>query len=409
MARAGSLTWQVGSWDSVDNGGRYDAFDLVAGIKESKGHSEHQDARHQPGADFQVGIDSESGMESLLQTGHDVGKATEYDSNKHKGGEEDATLTTTRHLPRDSCKDDEAVAGHTLGGKGVSMTPISLARNVEVGAIARTGRLGNDVMIEPDMRSIEHGQTMAQKSTDVDGAAADEPWVDPPLGTSVEGVTNPKGARKWQKDITKGITGAETACAGNDPCEGSVDLELLTGYIAVPLLAMELEFLNNARSEYKGLQPNSKLEEDLKKCMPKLVLASGLHGLINVVILYDKECISGKIWDSFKPALHADLRYVFMPLLETTERHWLLLVADLCEHYFLVYDSLSSAVHKSMQALVDSAMIRNCYLLLEHNFCLSFQPTLVGGVNHVTQVVVSVGTSEEDCVSACIPTIKHLR
>ena len=99
---------------------------------------------------------------------------------------------------------------------------------------------------------------------------------------------------------------------------------------------------------------------------------------------------------------------MFIPLLETTERHWLLLVVNLCDRYFLVYDLLSSAVQKSMQALVDSTVIRNCYLLLGHNFCLSFQWTLVGGVNYITQVVVNVGTGELDFISTCVPTIKPL-
>ena len=69
-----------------------------------QGHGEHQDVGHQSGADFWVGIDSESGIESLPQTENNVGKAIEHDSSKHKGGEEDAMLTTTKHIPRDSCE-----------------------------------------------------------------------------------------------------------------------------------------------------------------------------------------------------------------------------------------------------------------------------------------------------------------
>ncbi|KAJ8430634.1 hypothetical protein Cgig2_026379 [Carnegiea gigantea] len=140
-------------------------------------------------------------------------------------------------------------------------------------------------------------------------------------------------------------------CAGSDPCEGSVDPEVLRGYIVVPFLVMELELLNNVKSRFKGLWPNRKLEEDLKECMIKLVPANWLRGLINVVpkagagdksgrycidnltmdmftellqrwqqtysklcwmpvILHNKAHISGKIRDSFKLAPHADLRYV---------------------------------------------------------------------------------------------------
>ena len=79
-----------------------------------------------------------------------------------------------------------------------------------------------------------------------------------------------------------------------------------------------------------------------------------------------------------------------MPLLETTKSHWLLLVADLHECCFLVYGSLSRVVDKNKQALVDSAMSRNCYLWLESNFCVSFEPTMVGGVNCVTHIVINV-------------------
>jgi len=35
------------------------------------------------------------------------------------------------------------------------------------------------------------------------------------------------GAWKRHKDMTKGMTGAETGCASSDPCEGRVDPEVL--------------------------------------------------------------------------------------------------------------------------------------------------------------------------------------
>ena len=72
------------------------------------------------------------------------------------------------------------------------MTPISSARNVEVGTTAGIDGLGNDVMIEPDMQSRKHGLTTAQESTDVDGVTTDEAWVDPPLSMSIESVNNPE-------------------------------------------------------------------------------------------------------------------------------------------------------------------------------------------------------------------------
>ncbi|KAJ8429742.1 LOW QUALITY PROTEIN: hypothetical protein Cgig2_023131 [Carnegiea gigantea] len=46
-----------------------------------------------------------------------------------------------------------------------------------------------------------------------------------------------------------------------------------------------------------------------------------------------------------------------MPLLETTEGHWLLLVADLREWCFFVYDSLRSPANKNRRELVENARI----------------------------------------------------
>lgn len=43
-------------------------------------------------------------MKSLPQTGNDLGEVIEHDNSKHKGEEEDVKLTTTKHIPRDSCE-----------------------------------------------------------------------------------------------------------------------------------------------------------------------------------------------------------------------------------------------------------------------------------------------------------------
>ncbi|KAJ8422226.1 LOW QUALITY PROTEIN: hypothetical protein Cgig2_000331 [Carnegiea gigantea] len=113
------------------------------------------------------------------------------------------------------------------------------------------------------------------------------------------------------------------------------------------------------------------------------------------VILHNKVHISGTIWDRLKPAPYTSLRYVFMPLLKTTESRWLLLVRDLRERCFLVYNLLPSGVDKNRQELVDSAVSHNCYLWLEVIFCVSFERTVAGGV--------------EDCISAFdVPTVQHL-
>ncbi|KAJ8426950.1 LOW QUALITY PROTEIN: hypothetical protein Cgig2_022632 [Carnegiea gigantea] len=144
----------LASWDSVDHGVRYDAFELVAGIKESKGvltfeerlewacvelcaeqgkhitrvkelearlnmcqaHSEHQDV----GINLEL-ISSKSGMDNLLWTGNDLGKATEHDNSKCKGVEEDAMLTTIEHISGDSCE-----------GQNMATRPIDIAAPPEL-------------------------------------------------------------------------------------------------------------------------------------------------------------------------------------------------------------------------------------------------------------------------------------
>ncbi|KAJ8435239.1 hypothetical protein Cgig2_015642 [Carnegiea gigantea] len=52
-----------------------------------------------------------------------------------------------------------------------------------------------------------------------------------------------------------------------------------------------------------------------------------------------------------------------MALLETSDGHWLLLVTDLRERSFIVYDSLPSPAAKSRRELVDSAVSRLVTLL----------------------------------------------
>ncbi|KAJ8439203.1 LOW QUALITY PROTEIN: hypothetical protein Cgig2_003416 [Carnegiea gigantea] len=399
--------------------------------------------------------------------------------------------------------DEVDMARHIAPRKGVTMASTSSVGNMKVGTGAGTEGLGNEATIELGMQSVDHGLSMAVESTTVDGADADEAYVDPPLGLPVtnpngdtqrtpeserttshdtkdvpcerDGVgkssniltcmkrrpqcrkpiavhgtpytdpTRMPGARKTQKDMTEGITGAETAYAGSDPCDGTADEEVLdvqaitvegscmglsaedlnnlkltkqvlTGYITMPLLATELELPNNVRSSDVLLRLTAAFtlwgrEEDLKECIPKLVSASWLRGLINVVLKaragdrYRRFCIGNLAMDmftellhrrqhtypklcymsvflkhltsdSFKPAPQADLRYVrykncykwehidglfmnmltnvFMPLLETTK------------------------VDKNRQALVDNAVGRNYYLWLEFHFCVFFEPSLMG-------------------------------
>ncbi|KAJ8427792.1 hypothetical protein Cgig2_032851 [Carnegiea gigantea] len=64
------------------------------------------------------------------------------------------------------------------------------------------------------------------------------------------------------------------------------------------------------------------------------------------VTLHNKKRISGIIWDSFKATPPPDI----------SDGHWLLLVGDLRERSFLIYDSLPSPAAKSRWELVDSTM-----------------------------------------------------
>ncbi|KAJ8441664.1 hypothetical protein Cgig2_019051 [Carnegiea gigantea] len=344
--------------------------------------------------------------------------------------------------------------------------PASGVGNVELGTGAATTGVGEDVAVEEVVSSVDHGRPMAPETIDVavEDAAVDEACADPPLGQSGENVANPAGdvdrtagsdssgnpdvegvpyegegagdssnivacmkrrprcrkpaavygtpyidptwhhrGRKKQKDLTDEGMRAEKAPGGDEPSEG----EVLAAYITASLSATEKELLNTVRGRYKGLRSNSKVwEEDAKECLPKLVPASWLRGLINVVpnpgagdkfgrycignlaidmftellhrwqhtylklcwmsiflkhhmnvTLHNKACIAAMIWDTFKRPPYADVRYVFIPLLKTTEGHWLLQVVDLRDHCFVVYDSLPNAADKNRQALIDSARI----------------------------------------------------
>ncbi|KAJ8435705.1 LOW QUALITY PROTEIN: hypothetical protein Cgig2_002662 [Carnegiea gigantea] len=217
-------------------------------------------------------------------------------------------------------------------------------------------------------------------------------------------------------------------------------MQVLTGYISAPLSAIEMELVTNVRSRFKGICPNGRKclrltcvltltnrEEDLQGGGPvevstearacKLVMGphpcgskagdkSGKYCIGNLamdlftellhrrqqnypnicwmsvllkhhtsVTLHNKGRISGIIWGSFKATPQPD---VFMPLLETSDGHWLLLVTDLRECSFLVYDSLPNPMTKSRRELVDSAVNRLCVLWLVLQICVSFEPTPVG-------------------------------
>ncbi|KAJ8426988.1 hypothetical protein Cgig2_033846 [Carnegiea gigantea] len=184
--------------------------------------------------------------------------------------------------------------------------------------------------------------------------------------------------------------------------------QVLTAYMSTPLSAMKLELLNNVRSRFKGLRPNSKQwyvvalhymslfwqqcclaftlwngDEDLNECMSKL-------GLINVVPKTEagdrsRKCASvTSRWKCSRSSITGGN----IPTPNCVGcRSLVALVIDLIEQYFLVYNSLQSTVDKNRQELLDSAR----------------------GVMYFADIVHNVATCEEDCTSACIPMVHHLR
>ncbi|KAJ8424262.1 LOW QUALITY PROTEIN: hypothetical protein Cgig2_019207 [Carnegiea gigantea] len=189
-------------------------------------------------------------------------------------------------------------------------------------------------------------------------------------------------ARKSKKEMKEGVTGADEAPAVDDPAEGSVDppildvqplsvegssispsveelnkfklmKEVLAGYIFTPLSATRMELVTKiGRKAYSSACRSS--------CRQVGYGASSMwfqRGSCVQVTLHNKGHISGVIWDNLKATPQPDVRYVLLPLLEKTNEHWFLLVADLRERSFLVYDSLPSPVAKIRRELVDSARI----------------------------------------------------
>ncbi|KAJ8439442.1 hypothetical protein Cgig2_021556 [Carnegiea gigantea] len=71
--------------------------ELEARLNMCEAHSEHPDARRQPGS-----IHSESGLETLARAGTELQEGTEHDSSELKGGEDNATFPTIGHIPGDS-------------------------------------------------------------------------------------------------------------------------------------------------------------------------------------------------------------------------------------------------------------------------------------------------------------------
>ncbi|KAJ8432413.1 LOW QUALITY PROTEIN: hypothetical protein Cgig2_013827 [Carnegiea gigantea] len=249
---------------------------------------------------------------------------------------------------------------------------------------------------------VTRGSLEVEKLTVVHGS----PFTDP---------TRLSGARKSKKEMKEGVTGVDEPHAVDEPSEGSVDppvlnvqpllvegsgigpsmeelnkikltKQVLVGYISAPLSVTEIELVTKVRTRPKGVKCQTVCYFVLDMCADidgqgggharvsaearagKLV--KGLHpcgskwGSRGQVTLHNKGRISGVIWDNFKATPQSDVRYVFMPQLETTDGHWLLLIADLQEHSFLVYDSLPSLAVKTRRELLDSTVSPGLVTLL---------------------------------------------
>ncbi|KAJ8425386.1 hypothetical protein Cgig2_018475 [Carnegiea gigantea] len=134
---------RLASWDSVNHGGRYGAFLLVEGIKESEKSRAHelearlkrctapaapQDTPHQPGGD--VGVDIQSGLDSMAGAVTNVGEATVYKISSVKVADEDTTCQTTANILGAIC-DDQSTSQRTAeavtpvdGCDDVGMPPV---------------------------------------------------------------------------------------------------------------------------------------------------------------------------------------------------------------------------------------------------------------------------------------------
>ncbi|KAJ8429583.1 hypothetical protein Cgig2_023789 [Carnegiea gigantea] len=276
---------------------------------------------------------------------------------------------------------------------------------------------GDTERTSPDADDVGCEDDGGRKSSNIVAHMRRKPWCWKPAAIHGSPFTDPTsllGARKSKKEGNEGMTGANEPRAANDPGEGSVHpsvfdvqplsvegsgigpsteelnklkltKQVLVGYIFAPLSALEMELVTNVRSRFKGVRPNGRQwEEDLQECLSKLVPTSWLWGLIHVVPKmgvgdrFGKYCNGNLAMDLFTELLHRQqqtypnlywmsvfLKHhtsVFMPLLETSDGHCLPLVVDLCEHSFLVYDSLPSLAAKNRREFVDSTVSRLCVL-----------------------------------------------
>ncbi|KAJ8431947.1 hypothetical protein Cgig2_000006 [Carnegiea gigantea] len=105
---------------------------------------------------------------------------------------------------------------------------------------------------------------------------------------------------------------------------------------------------------------------DLPEASDKHANAEFLKGLINVVPTRGAgdrascptppQAATGRIWDMVMVQKDSNFSYVFMPLFDSVDDHWLLLVGDVKKQRFLVYDLLRSKRDAPRQQLLLSAV-----------------------------------------------------
>ncbi|KAJ8444283.1 LOW QUALITY PROTEIN: hypothetical protein Cgig2_029696 [Carnegiea gigantea] len=239
---------------------------------------------------------------------------------------------------------DEACADPPLGQSGESVAN-------PAGDVNRTA--GSNSSGNPDVEGVPCEGEGAGDSSNIVTQKTSVPETDCSSWNSTD-PTRHHGGRKKQKDLTDEGMGAEKVPGGDEPSEGEVMTEILD----VPPIAVEGSQWGADAEDFntitfwqrtllrccRQLRRSSSTQFGGEGCERVLAetgayeLVAGPHqrgpkcrssGQVREVALHNNARIAAMIWDTFKRPPYADVRYVFMPLLETTEGHWLLLVVDL--------------------------------------------------------------------------------
>ncbi|KAJ8452972.1 hypothetical protein Cgig2_014735 [Carnegiea gigantea] len=170
-------------------------------------------------------------------------------------------------------------------------------------------------------------------------------------------------------------------------------------YLMWTLSPEEVDLLAAVRARCKGLK-GDQWNFDLPEATEKHVNAEFLKGLINVVPTRGaadrpgRYCIGSFAVQQYSKLLHSRQRQhrrycrmsvfldrhdeVFMPLFERVSQHWLLLLADVTNRRFLVYDSLQSKRDGPRQRLLCSAVsARPSYVITQTCMFYKFTSSLL--------------------------------